>query len=208
MTPRTLSSPSPGPGPLPAANPDPAGRSQTQWMVNAFPDTEAFAGLVPTGLLDVIRQHRLAEPWQAFANAILTAGTLPARLRELVVLRVAWVRCSAYVWGGHAVAARREGVSDLDLERIMEGRMAPGLSRLEAGLLEATDRMLDNDRIDSVTRATIERELGPHALVELGMIVGQYVLVTSIVEAFRIAPEPGVAPLPPRRAAARRPSTC
>jgi AhpD family alkylhydroperoxidase len=176
-------------------------------MADAFPDTEAFAGLVPIGLIGVISQHRLAEPWQAFANAILTRGTLPARLRELVVLRVAWVRRSAYVWGGHVIAARREGVSELDLERVMEGRLAPGLSRLEAALLEATDRMLDNDRIDSVTRATIERELGPHVLVELGMIVGQYVLVTSIVEAFRIAPEPGVVPLPPRRPLPGRPST-
>lgn len=166
-------------------------------LIDAFPATAAFAGLRPDGLLAVLALHpSLSGPWQGFANAVVTSGVLPARLRELVILRVAWLRRSAYVWGGHVAVGRRVGVSESDLQRVTDGAAAPGLTSVEAALLDATDRMLDGGDIDGLTWATLAESFDRRVLIEVGMIVGQYVLVSCIVDVFRIPPEPGVVPLP------------
>lgn len=147
----------------------------------------------PAGLLDRLAQHpTLAQPWQRFANQLLTDGALPPRWREIVVLRVAWRRRCRYVLRGHAAIALHCGVSPHELNMVGQGAAASGWRPVEAALLAATDDLLDQGQVSATTRAVMARALDHRQLVELPMLVGQYVLITMVVGFFEIPPEDGL----------------
>ena len=53
----------------------------------------------------------LTRGWMPFSNH-LRNSTLPDRVRELVVLRVAWLRHGEYQWSQHTRLGRKAGLSD------------------------------------------------------------------------------------------------
>src|SRR3954467_10343048 len=79
---------------------------------------EVLAGLRGTATEDMnlfatlARHPRLLKRWSAFGGTLLLRGELPARERELVILRTAANTGAAYEWGHHVSIARRAGVTD------------------------------------------------------------------------------------------------
>ena len=63
------------------------------------------------------RAPELFRRWTAFGGALLF-GTLPGRLRELVVLRTAARFDGPYEWAQHIELAEREGVSRAEIEAV------------------------------------------------------------------------------------------
>ena len=55
------------------------------------------------------RHPSLLRAWMPFAAGILVEGQLPARVRELAILRTGWNCRSEYEFGQHAVLARKVG---------------------------------------------------------------------------------------------------
>ena len=49
----------------------------------------------------LIRYRSLAIPLNMFANQIFSNSSLPARDREILILRIAWLCYSEYAWGQH-----------------------------------------------------------------------------------------------------------
>src|SRR5687768_2155825 len=60
----------------------------------------------------------LADNVLPFEQYISNESTLPARHRELLILRTAWLSRSQYIWAQHAGIARNAGVTDVELRRI------------------------------------------------------------------------------------------
>ena len=56
----------------------------------------------------------------------LLAGKLPARDRELLILRSAWRCAPSYEWGQHVRPAKQAGLSAEEIDRIATGPDAPG----------------------------------------------------------------------------------
>ena len=104
---------------------------------------DAFAALAPKGttvniFTTLIRHPGLFRRWMPFGGKLLT-GRLPARDRELLILRVGW-RCRAeYEWAQHVPIGRAAGLADDEIRRVTRGPDAPGWSTLDAALLRAAD---------------------------------------------------------------------
>src|SRR5690348_3413740 len=99
--------------------PDPAGAlTRRRERLAPLPDDEwddraraSLAGLLPqkrrnvrgagNALATLVRHPELAEPFLRFNAYLLLRSTLPPRLRELAVLRVAARRGCAYEWSHH-----------------------------------------------------------------------------------------------------------
>src|SRR5437762_13760942 len=73
----------------------------------------------------LVRHPGLFRHWLPFGGKLLV-GKLPARERELLVLRTAWHCRSEYEWGQHVVIARTSGVSDDEIGRMPAGADAEG----------------------------------------------------------------------------------
>ncbi len=75
----------------------------------------------------------LATAFHTFNGHILFGTTLSERQRELLVLRVAAVRGSAYEWAQHLVLADDVGLTDDEVERIADGPGRGGLDAARGG---------------------------------------------------------------------------
>ena len=111
----------------------------------------------PKGLnvLGTLAHHpELARAYHTFNGYILFASTLTPRQRELLVLRVAAVRGSAYEWEQHAVLAGDVGLDEDEVARIALGPEAPGWPALDAAMVRAVDELIGDGRIGDACDAS------------------------------------------------------
>jgi alkylhydroperoxidase family enzyme len=104
--------------------------------------TTRFAALGMRNAVAIYARYpALASAMLPYTEFLLTKSTLPPRHRELLWLRTAWLARSDYLWAQRAPAARRVGVTDVELARIALGPDAPGWEPFEAALLRAADEL-------------------------------------------------------------------
>jgi alkylhydroperoxidase family enzyme len=159
----------------------------------------ATAGVVGAGAPNIfttlVRHRRLFRRWSAFGGVLLT-GALPARGRELVILRTGWLCQAVYEWGQHVRLGRLAGLSDEEIRRVIAGPTAQGWGPVEAALLRATDELHADACISDATWATLADNFSTEQLIELPMLVGQYHLVAFTLNSLGVQREPGVAGFP------------
>ncbi|HEY4402268.1 MAG TPA: carboxymuconolactone decarboxylase family protein [Acidimicrobiia bacterium] len=93
------------------------GREATDRFLSSEPD----AARVPNALTTLMHHPGLAGPFLAFNRVLLSTPALPPRLRELMVLRVAWRTRSTYEWVQHVRLAERCGVTPDEIDAIAVG---------------------------------------------------------------------------------------
>ena len=106
----------------------------------------------------LVRHPGLFRKWIPFAGKLL-AGKLPARDRELLILRTGYRCGSVYEWGQHVVIGRAAGITEEELPRIQEGPEADGWSARDALLLRAADELHDDSCISDATWDALTRDL-------------------------------------------------
>ena len=74
------------------------------------------------------RHPKLFKRWSAFGGTLLYGGTLPARERELLILRTGYLCRARYEWGQHVEIGRAAGLSDDEIARVADGPAATGWS--------------------------------------------------------------------------------
>jgi alkylhydroperoxidase family enzyme len=139
----------------------------------------------------------LAKRWLVFGNHILAKSTLPAREREIAILRIGWLCRSGYEWGQHVVIAKASGLSDDEIARIAAGPEAPGWSADDRALLRAADELHADAFVGDATWAELAKRWSTQQLMDLVFTVGQYNLVSMALNSFGVQPEPGLPKLPP-----------
>ena len=84
----------------------------------------------------------LAKAYLTFNGHVLYGSSLPARMRELLVLRVAVLRRCEYEWAQHVVLADTAGISPQEIDWIVEGPDRPEWGELDRSLLRAADELV------------------------------------------------------------------
>ena len=141
-------------------------------------------GLNVLGLL--ARYPALAQAFNTFNSHVLFGTALSPRQRELLVLRVAAVRQSAYEWRQHVVLAGDVGLRAEEVARIGVGPSAPGWSALDGAMLRAVDELLAEATVSDATWAVLEAELDVEQLMDLVFTVGTYETLAMVLRAFRV----------------------
>jgi alkylhydroperoxidase family enzyme len=169
-------------------------------------DTRALIGEVrlPNALAanifeTLVRHPGLYRRWMPFAGKLL-AGKLPARDRELLILRTAWRCASPYEWGQHTRLAKAAEISDEEIDRVAAGADAPGWDPFDRTLLTAADELHDDACITDATWAALAARYDERQLIEVPMLVGQYHMVAFALNSLGVQREPGVPGLPDGRA--------
>jgi alkylhydroperoxidase family enzyme len=154
------------------------------------------AGAAPAAHIfsTLVRHPGLFRRWLPFGGKLL-AGKLPARDRELLILRTA-VLCEAdYEWGQHTVIARSVGISDEEIERVRSGAGAGGWSAADLALLEAADELHHDARVSDVTWQKLAERYDERQLIEVPMLVGHYHMVAFTLNTLGVPLEEGVSGL-------------
>ena len=69
--------------------------------------------------------HGLMKRWLVFGNHVLSKSTLPARERELVILRIGWLCRAGYEWGQHVGIGLDAGLTREEIDRRGECKQPP-----------------------------------------------------------------------------------
>jgi alkylhydroperoxidase family enzyme len=137
-----------------------------------------------------LRYPALASAMLPYSEYLFTKSTLPARDRELLWLRTAWLARSDYVWAQRAPAARRAGLTDAELTRIAQGPDAPGWKAFDAALLRAADELHVDAFVSDATWAVLARRYDANQLTDLLYGVGEIEMHAAFASTLRIAIEP------------------
>ncbi len=135
------------------------------------------------------RHPKLLKRWSAFAGWLLYGGTLPARERELLILRAGYLCRAGYEWGQHVQIAKVAGLDDDEIARVAEGPEARGWSDGDALLLRAADELHADSRISDPTWSGLAERWDDQQLIEVCMVVGQYHLVAFTLNSLGVEPE-------------------
>ncbi|AGB24756.1 carboxymuconolactone decarboxylase family protein [Mycobacterium sp. JS623] len=147
-------------------------------------------------ILGVLARHpAMAREFLGYNAFLLQRGELPLRLRELVILRLAHARRSAFFWGEHYRIATSGGMSEEDIAELARGN--GGFDGVDRLVLEATDEMLTGGKVDSGTWACLVKEIGTHQAMELIFVFGTYAMLATACDTWELRPPPGSEELPP-----------
>ena len=133
------------------------------------------------------RYPGLFRRWLPFGGKLMQGGKLPARDRELVILRVAWRTEAAYEWAQHVAIAQAAGLTDDEIERIPADFDAWPAE--DAVLLRSVDELLDDHCIADETWKTLESRYSVEQMIELPMLAGHYALLAGALNSLGVQPE-------------------
>lgn len=139
----------------------------------------------------------LAKAFLTFNQHVAIASSLNKRQRELLILRISWLRRSEYEFVQHVVVGRNAGLSDAEIERVQLGPDAAGWDAFEADLVRAVDELHADARIGDATWARLATQLRREQLMDLVFVVGCYDVLAMVFKTFDVQLEPGVQPLSP-----------
>jgi len=143
-------------------------------------------------------QPTLLKRFNVLGGAFLVHGLLPAREREIVILRVGWNCRSVYEFGQHTLLGRDSGLSDGEIAALATTRAGgPPWSADDEALIALADEICADDCAGDATFAALRRRWNDAELVELVALAGFYRMVSGFLNTLGVEPEPGLPGWPP-----------
>lgn len=139
----------------------------------------------------------LAKAFLTFNNHVSINSTLSKRVREILILRIGWLRCSEYEFMQHVVLGLRAGLSEEEIDRITHGPDADGWDAVDAALLRATDELYRDAFIQDDTWTVLAAHFNDQQLLDLITAVGCYEIAAMIFKTLKLPMESGVPKMDP-----------
>ena len=158
------------------------------------PPAAAAADFADLPRLNILKLMAHAEtafgPWLRFSGALLNDLSLDPNLRQLAILRVAALSPGAeYEWDQHEAISRQIGLSE---ERIEAARSGGGSSDDDRLILTFTEEVVLNVSPSNPTWKQMAARFSPREIVELLMVIGQYMMVARVMATTQIDPDPPI----------------
>ena len=184
---------------IPPLTIDEADDQQRALLATVSPTVTSAAGPADGASMNIFatfaRHPGLIRHWMPFGGKLLS-GKLPARDREILILRTGWNCRSEYEWGQHVRIGLASGLSQTEIDRIAARSDAGGWSEGDALLLQAADELHDDACLSEATWVALADHYDEKQLIEIPMLVGQYHLVAFTLNSLGVQREPGVAGFP------------
>ncbi len=145
------------------------------------------------------RHVNLLKRWLVFGSHVMAKSSLPGRDREILILRIGWLCRAEYEWGQHVGIGKLEGLTDEEIERIMEGPDAHAWDPFDATLLRAVDELHSDAFISDSTWNTLSERYNTHQLMDLIFTVGQYNLVSMALNTLGVQLDEGLDRFPAQK---------
>ena len=152
----------------------------------------------PLALLGIVAHADSAfEPWLRYSNTLLRKLELDPLLRELAILQVARLSGSEYEWTQHVPIAESFGASAETIAAIEGGRDDdPALPAEHSAILSFTREVVVDGAAGEEAVAAMESRLGDRGLVELLLVIGNYLGLARLIATVGLEPHEPVVRLP------------
>lgn len=136
----------------------------------------------PLNIFGTIAHHpRLLKRFMNFAGLFLNKGLLPAREREIAILRVGWNCQSVYEFGQHTVIGQRVGLSLIEIEALTKMTSEYQWSDRDKTLIAMSDDLCNDNCVSESTWKKLAADWKEEELIELVMVAGTYRLVSGFL---------------------------
>ncbi len=112
--------------------------------------------------------------------------TLSERVRQVIILTVGSVWKSPYELYAHSAAARKAGLPEETIQKLVAGNSSDDLSAEEKIAQRYVKQLSTEHRVDMALYRDAEQAFGKQGLVDLINLVGAYHTVCALLNAFEI----------------------
>ena len=154
------------------------------------------SGAIPatpaTCLSTLVRHPKLTRAYLRFSSYLLYGSTLPPRIREQVILRVAHRRGCAYEWSHHVDIGKDVGLSDADIEAVQSGDPSDEFDRAVLAAVDELDEKTEPRRTQTWT--SLGERLDEHQRMDLIFTIGGYIALAMALNTFGVEVEQDQSP--------------
>jgi AhpD family alkylhydroperoxidase len=144
-------------------------------------------GVSDVHLFSVLGRTRgLFRGWLHYSGRLMPFGTLPRRQAELVILRVAALRGSAYELDHHRRLGARAGLTPHEIEAATDPEARWPWSDDDRALLDTANALVLTRDVDDATWEALAARFSPRALVEIVLLVCQYDGLATTLHTLRV----------------------
>lgn len=167
--------------PLPADQWDDAVKGALRGMPEELRNPAAAGNAVST----FVHHPDLTRAYLTFSFYLLMRSTLPPRLRELAVLRVAHLTGCAYEWDEHVAIGQKAGLSEHDISALRRGEADDDFDRT---VLVAVDELVEKTGLSDETWAALGEQFDTRQAMDLVFTIGGYHMLAMALNTFGVQP--------------------
>lgn len=138
-------------------------------------------GRQPLNIFGTMAHHpKLLKRFMTYGGYFLNKGLLPAREREIVILRVGWRTGSVYEFGQHTLIGRECGLTDDEIAALAR-ESATTWSAKDSALIAMVDDLCADNCVSEDTWKLLKNDWSDAQLVELVLLAGSYRMVAGFL---------------------------
>ena len=150
----------------------------------------------PLGLFRMLAHAETAfRPWMRYRGVLLSDLELDPVQRELAIMEVAHLEGSKYEWVQHDGITLAVGGSDEQIAAIKEGDVdGPAFDERQSAVLKVTRAVVNDGAATEEQVLALAALIGARQVVELLLVIGQYLSIARLMATIGIHPDPPVIP--------------
>jgi len=138
------------------------------------------------GVGAMLHHRALSKAFLTFNNHVAMASTVSKRIREILILRVGWLRRAEYEFQQHVILGLRAGLTETEIDRITYGADAEGWDVIDAALLRATDELVASAYIKDETYAVLAQHFNTEQLLDIIFAIGCYEMLAMVFNSCQV----------------------
>lgn len=153
----------------------------------------AVRGNVPNMFRVMAHRPEIFATMQAHFDAVLNTGTVPVKLKELIIVRTSQVNETPYCLASHSILAKRLGWTDEQLEHLAEWPQRSDFSAAEKAALRLAETVTrDANAVSDGQFAELRSYYSEGEIVELLCAIGLFNYFNRFNDALQMEPtKPG-----------------
>jgi AhpD family alkylhydroperoxidase len=134
----------------------------------------------------LLNSEPIAAGWERMLTAVRNQTSVPANLRELVILRVAVLNRAPYEFDAHVPHAQRAGVSEEKIAAVREAQLSGVFEPAERVVLELADVMTRDIVVPDALMDRVKQHFDARGLLEIVTTVAAYNMVSRLLIALNV----------------------
>ena len=144
--------------------------------------------------LALIHLPELTDRIQHLGEYLRFQTSFPPRLSEFAILLTARHYTCQYEWLAHEPLAQEGGLARHIIDSIKERRRPEAMQSDETALFEFTTELLHHGKIPDAVYERAVKAFGTRGAIELGALIGYYIMIAMTLLAHEVPLPPGMAP--------------
>src|ERR1700739_2718506 len=147
------------------------------------PEERRHPDAAGTLLSTLVRHPDLTKAFLRFNVHLLMRSTLPDRIRELAILRVAHRTSCLYEWAHHVDLGLRAGLTEGDIDGVRCGEAADEFDRT---VLAGVDELFDKSELSDATWSALSERFDGRQRMDFVFTVGCYSALAMALNTFGV----------------------